>query len=288
MAGRDNVLTLEVGGAIEGDVVDERGQAITSFQLGMESYQGSSNETLLGQTRSIENPRGTFRWENLSAGTYVLSASTEGRPVGRSRAIEVELSRTTHHVRIVIPRGATLSGRIIDAEDRKPLAGATVAFDALTNSGLGGAFATADENGNYSLAGAPPGPFSVRASREGYISKIVPGLVTRGADAIHQDIELRRFVEGGPRDELAGIGAVLAPTPAGVVIGPLVPGGPAERAGLRRGDRIMRIDGVDASAMPMTDCVQRLRGADGTIVSVQVAREGKTLDFDVVRRPVAR
>ena len=288
VAGGDNVLTLERSGAIEGEVVDDRGQPVTSYQLGMESYQGAGSDPPTGQTRDIQDARGAFRWDSLAPGTYVLSAGAEGHPFARSRPIEVELGRTTHHVRIALPKGATLSGLVLDADTRKPLAGATVAFDALTSSGIGSGFATADESGAYALAGAPPGPFSVRVAREGYVSKIVPGLVTRGADTIRQDVELRRFVEGGPRDELAGIGAVLAPTPKGVLIGPLVAGGPAESAGLRRGDRIRRIDGEDASALTMSDCVQRLRGADGTIVSVQVEREGKTLDVNIVRRPVAR
>ncbi|APR83617.1 Hypothetical protein A7982_08966 [Minicystis rosea] len=288
IAGRDNVLTLEASGAIEGDVVDDRGQPVTAYQLGMESYQGAGSDPPTGQTRAIQDARGAFRWENLAPGTYVLSAGAEGRPFARSRPIEVELGRTTHHVRIALPRSATLSGRVFDADTRQPLAGATVAFDALTSSGIGSGFATADESGAYALSGAPPGPFSVRVAREGYVSKIVPGLVTRGADAIRQDVELRRFVEGGPRDELAGIGAVLAPTPKGVLIGPLVAGGPAESAGLLRGDRIRRIDGEDASAMTLSDCVQRLRGANGTIVSVQVEREGKTIEVNIVRRPVAR
>jgi S1-C subfamily serine protease len=192
-------------------------------------------------------------------------------------------------VRIVLARGATLSGRVVDADTKQPLAGATVGFDALTSNGMAsGGFARTDESGAYTLEGAPPGPFSIRVAHEGYVNKIIPGLVTRGADALRQDAELRRFVEGGPRDELAGIGAVLAPTPSGVMVGSLVSGGPAESAGMAKGDRIVRIEGVDATAMPLSDCVQRLRGAEGTIVSVQVDRGGKTVELAIRRRIVSR
>lgn len=287
--GKPNVITLQRGGGIEGEVVDERGGAVASYQLAIESYQGpSKDQSPLGQVRPITDPAGSFRWEGLPAGTYVLTAVAAGQPPARSRDIEVENDRLARRVRIVIPRGATLSGRVIDADTKQPLAGASVGFDALTSAGMGGGWTRTDASGAYKLDGAPPGPFSIRVAHEGYVNKIIAGLVTRGADTLHQDAELRRFVEGGPRDELAGIGAVLAPTAAGVRIGSLVAGGPAETAGLRKGDRILRIDGVDASTMPMSDCVQRLRGAEGSIVGVQVEREGRRVDVSITRKVVGR
>jgi protocatechuate 3,4-dioxygenase beta subunit len=288
-AGRDNVLTLNRGGAIEGEVVDDRGAPVGAYTLAIESYRGASGDAPFGQVKSIEDARGAFLWDSLPPGAYVLTASADGRPPTRSRSVDVEMSRTTRHVRIVLARGATLSGRVVDADGKQPLAGATVGFDALTSAGMGGGgYARTDESGAYTLEGAPPGPFSIRIAREGYVSKIIPGLVTRGADTLRQDVELRRFVEGGPRDELAGIGAVLAPAANGVMVGSVVSGGPAESAGMMKGDRIVRIDGVDATAMPLSDCIQRLRGAEGSIVSVQVDRGGKTVELTIRRRIVAR
>jgi carboxyl-terminal processing protease len=81
-----------------------------------------------------------------------------------------------------------------------------------------------------------------------------------------------------------GIGAVLVPTPNGVAVRSVVPGGPAENAGLHAGDRLVRIDGADATAWPMTQCIQLLRGAEGSIVSVRVEREGRELEMSIVRK----
>ena len=290
VAGRDNVLRLNRGGAIEGEVVDDRGAPIASYMLAIESYRGRGGESSpLGLVKAIQDPRGAFAWDNLVPGAYVLTANADGRPPTRSRSIDVEAGRRTHHVRIVLARGATLTGRVTDADSRRPIAGASVSFDALSATGVGGnSFARTDESGAYTLAGAPPGPFSIRVAAEGYTSKIIPGLVTRGADSLKQDAALRLRGDGGPRDELAGVGAVLAPTASGVLFGPLVAGGPAEGAGLRPGDRIRRIDGEDASAMTMSDCVQRLRGIEGSIVDVQVERGGEIINARVVRRVITR
>lgn len=288
--GRDNVVRLNRGGSIEGMVVDERDAPITGFLLAVESYQGTAKETApIGLVKSYEDPHGAFIWESLAPGTYVLTASAEGRPPARSRSVDVEAGRRSSHVRIVLSRGGVLTGRILDGDTRKPLAGASIAFDALTMTGANSIrSARSDESGAYTLEGAPAGLFSIRVTRAGYSSRVVPGLTTRGGAALQQDVELHTLGDGGAREEFAGIGAVLAPSPSGVLIGSLVLAGPAERAGLHAGDRIKRIDGVDAAAFPVSDCVQRLRGPEGSIVSMQIDRGGQTVDLSIVRRNFSR
>lgn len=290
VAGRDNVLRLNRGGGIEGEVVDERGAPIAAYTLSIDSYRGAKDASSpLGLVRSVEDPRGGFLWDGLAPGSYVLVAAADGRPPTRSRFIDVEPGRNARNVRIVVPRGATLTGRVLDADTRKPVAGASVGFDALTSGGVGGpGWARTDESGAYSLPGAPPGPFSIRIAKEGYTSKIIPGLVTRGADALKQDAEIKLRGKDGPSDELGGVGAILAPSASGISFGTVFTGSPAEKAGVKPGDRIRRIDGVDASTLTLGDCIQRLRGADGSVVSVQVERGGQVLDISVVRRLIAR
>jgi membrane-associated protease RseP (regulator of RpoE activity) len=194
-------------------------------------------------------------------------------------------------VRIVLTRGATLSGRVIDAGTRAPIAEAQVELDAATSSGANAiARAVTDAGGGYALEGVPPrGPFSVRVRHPSYVTKIVPGLDARGAPSTRSDIELKPLGDGGASEELVGIGATLLPSPAGgVTIAGLIEGGPAERAGLEKGDRIVRVDGADATSMTMADCVQRLRGAAGTRVSVGVDRDGQRIEVTIAREVVVR
>lgn len=56
---------------------------------------------------------------------------------------------------------------------------------------------------------------------------------------------------------------------------------PAYKAGLKPGDRIVKVDGEDTSDMTLFDAVKRLRGPQGTSVTVTIAREGVKEPFDV-------
>jgi len=57
------------------------------------------------------------------------------------------------------------------------------------------------------------------------------------------------------------------------VIAPL-PDTPAEKAGLKAGDKILGIDGVDTTGMFVDDAVSRIRGPKGTEVKLMIMREG--------------
>jgi hypothetical protein len=292
--GRVNTIRLRAMGGIEGVVVDEKGGPIASYLVAIESFMGAGEaaETIppTGQTRTIQDAKGAFLWEGLAPGKYVLTASADGRPPARSAQIEVEAARVTHHVRIVLSRGALLTGKVIDSATRKPIAGAVVALDGATNTAANSIRpARSDESGVYALEGAPPGPFSIRVAVEPYMSRIISGLTTHGGAALVQDVELTLRGDSGADNEMAGVGAVLIPQPRGVVLSWLVPGGPAQTAGLQPGDLLVKIDGLDAQTMPLSDCVQHLRGPDGSRVTVAVAREGAgTVEVVVTRKNIVR
>ncbi|MDI3284916.1 carboxypeptidase regulatory-like domain-containing protein [Polyangium sp. 15x6] len=292
--GKDNTVKLGAGGAIEGVVVDEQGAAMTSYRLTIELFLPNTEGVDIGargRPKTVEDPAGAFRLEKLPPGKYVLGASAEGHPPGKSETVEVEVGQTARNVRIALPRAATLSGTVRDEETRKPIAGATLRLDGMAG---GGGFdiaapVTTDAEGAFSLVGVPPGPFSVRVERDGYKSRVVSGLTTRGASVIREDITLRARGDGGSESELEGIGAILAPTPSGIVITSLVENGPGAKAGLKQGDRLLRIDGASAQEMPLFDAIQRLRGPSGSRVTVSVSREGDgNVDVTVTRERIER
>ncbi|MES2623021.1 MAG: S41 family peptidase [Patescibacteria group bacterium] len=68
------------------------------------------------------------------------------------------------------------------------------------------------------------------------------------------------------------------------VISP-IPGSPAEKAGLKAGDKILKIDSTVTSDMTIDAAVQLIRGEKGTTVNLTIYREGKDkpLEFKVVR-----
>ena len=68
------------------------------------------------------------------------------------------------------------------------------------------------------------------------------------------------------------------------VVAPLK-GTPAERAGLKPNDRVLKIDGVETRGMDITAAVSRIRGPKGSEVTLLVAREewGETREVKVTR-----
>lgn len=69
-----------------------------------------------------------------------------------------------------------------------------------------------------------------------------------------------------------GIGAEVGTRDGRIVIIAPIAGSPAERAGLRAGDVLLRIDGQDATGLTLTDTITKIRGAKGTSVALTVRR----------------
>ena len=282
-------LRLRAGGSIEGVVVDDTGAAIPSFTVGVESFSGTQSRSLRGAPPAkVEDPRGAFRLEKLAPGRYVLTAGTAGRPPGRSDAIDVAGGVSTMGVRIVLPLGGTVTGHVFD-EHRAPLEGVELRFDAVSSVVDSSARATTDRAGQYRLDGAPVGPFTLRAQKEGFRIRMISGLRVDARGALAQDVVLNA-ADGGAGLEFAGIGANLMPTPEGLTLAAVGAGDPAERAGLRAGDRILGIDGDSTDGMSLADALQRLRGEAGTSVGVSVRRPktSETVDVMIERAAILR
>ena len=85
----------------------------------------------------------------------------------------------------------------------------------------------------------------------------------------------------------AGLGLRLAAGPGGTVrIASVMPGGPAARAGLRAGDRLLAIDGGPVSAADLEDAIKRLGGPEDSLVTLLVARGRRPREVLLVRSPV--
>lgn len=82
-----------------------------------------------------------------------------------------------------------------------------------------------------------------------------------------------------------GIGATLGiRDQLPVIIAPF-DGSPAEQAGVRAGDIIMRVDGEDVTTLPLNEIVSKIRGPEGTTVVLSLLRpdETRSLEVSIVR-----
>jgi hypothetical protein len=278
-------LRLKPGGSIEGVVVDSGGTGVPKYDLGIESFTAgdvpSRGRTLRGGARrAFEDASGSFQWEKLAPGSYILTASAPGRALTRSDPVAVSPGVATRGVRIVLPRGGTVTGHVVD-ESHRALSGVDVRFDAVSSVLESVASGSTDESGQFRLEGAPAGPFTLRVHKDGFRVRFVSGLRVRDGDSLTQDV-LLTGASGGASFELGGIGGGLDQSPDGIAFGAVFPDTPAARAGLVAGDRIVSIDGAGIGGLSLADVLQLLRGQPGTNVGVAVHRPSTGEDLDVV------
>ena len=68
----------------------------------------------------------------------------------------------------------------------------------------------------------------------------------------------------------------------------IIEGGTAEEAGLRPQDTIYQVDGESTFQMSLTDVVSRVKGDEGTTVTLSILRGDEVFDVEVKRRKVDR
>ena len=82
-----------------------------------------------------------------------------------------------------------------------------------------------------------------------------------------------------------GIGVSILQHHNGVYVQSVVPGTPADKAGLRYGDRIVTVDGKDATEWTSAEVSKNVRGPRGSKVTVTLGRVGdaQPVEYELVR-----
>ena len=131
----------------------------------------------------------------------------------------------------------------------------------------------------------------VHKVEQNYVDPVQPEQLVDGAlkgmmrtlDPYSQYLSAKDFANLKTTTEgtFGGIGVVVSvrenyPT----VISP-IEGSPAFLAGLRSGDQIVKVDGKSTAGLTIDDAAERLRGPEGTKVTITVRREGDSAERDV-------
>ena len=86
--------------------------------------------------------------------------------------------------------------------------------------------------------------------------------------------------------QFAGIGASVQQKNSQIVLSNILPGTPAEKAGLKAGDVITAVDGQSAKSWTADDAVNHIRGQAGTSVKIDISRSGQPLSFTITREQI--
>lgn len=100
--------------------------------------------------------------------------------------------------------------------------------------------------------------------------------------------EYKQLLEEDVTGEFSGIGAALSQDEktGEVIVHSVQSDSPAEKAGLKSGDIILKADGYKASDMEISDFISHIKGKEGTQIQLTIERDGKELSFTVTREKI--
>jgi carboxyl-terminal processing protease len=88
-------------------------------------------------------------------------------------------------------------------------------------------------------------------------------------------------------EKYEGIGIKFVTKPEGYIITKVLKNSPALNAGLAIGDIIKKVDTVDLATISFDEIAKKIRGASGSIVTLEILRGTETKTFPITRGPIA-
>ncbi len=99
-----------------------------------------------------------------------------------------------------------------------------------------------------------------------------------------EELEKQQQADNGISEE--GVGIMLYPLDSKAMITDITIGGPADKAGLKRGDLILKVDNQSMLNLRMDTIANRIKGPDKTFVNITYDRNGVTQELKIQRAPV--
>lgn len=278
-------VSLSQGVTVRGAVTAVRGrQSVVGARVTLQTSNGHRDTTL-------SSGLGEYEFRNVPLGSARIAVVHEDFAHVR-QAVQIEdpgrAGRAFELPTIDLPDANSLAGVVVEGETERPVAGAWVSVEELgyanPQQGSSEEGAVTDAEGRFVLQGLGPGVHEVHALSRAHGRGVVRVRVEseRTPDAIR--IPLRLDDEEGRGGHAASIAVALEERQGGapvLVIRAVAPQSEAERAGLRPGDVLVDVDGVEPRSR--ADAWRRLSGRLGSDLVVGVRRSGQRHDFRVRR-----
>ena len=100
--------------------------------------------------------------------------------------------------------------------------------------------------------------------------------------------ELEEYKSANIEGAYVGIGVYIIQDTEKNAIRVIAPieGSPAEEAGIKPGDYIVKVDGEEVTGENITEATNKMKGKEGTKVKIQILRDDQTIDMEVERKNV--
>ncbi len=205
---RPLAVVLEPASGIRGRVEDESGEPVPGASVRLRPATPPPGTVGVERRRSentmdVRSDRdGTFALAEVAPGQVTLEASAEGFLPLEPVEIQVPLRGAVEDVRLVLDRGATVSGQVTTTGG-EPVAGVSLR--------IGPASGESDAEGRYRLAGVPLGLKGLYLSHPAYKGKAREVDVQPGENRVDVTLERGATVSGRVVDEAGTprIGAAL-------------------------------------------------------------------------------
>ena len=86
--------------------------------------------------------------------------------------------------------------------------------------------------------------------------------------------------------KFAGIGVTIEQRDSVIIITDILTGYQADKKGLKRGDKILEIDGTNIKGLKLEKIRQMVRGEVGTTLNFRIDRNGESIDFSLIREEI--
>ncbi len=252
------VVPLAAPASLEGQVRSASGKPVRQFTL-----QVPINEWMGVERLEFTGDR--FVVEEVPAGKWKLKAVTPDGTSGEKEIEAVPGQRT--RVQLDLQPGASIRLRLVDAATGAPLQG-WVQLDESAES-----YETV--TGVISWSDVAPGKHRLRIG-SGLRQRVERELEVKAGQQL--DLGDVPLAEG---ERPGGLGARFVWAPTGVEVSWVLPGGPAQQAGIRPGDIMLVCDQV--TLLSLADMAPLELGAPGAPLACQLRRGPQTLGVTLVR-----
>ena len=114
----------------------------------------------------------------------------------------------------------------------------------------------------------------VNAAIQGMVSNLDP-------HSSYMDAKSYNDMQITTKGQFGGVGIEVTQEDGLIKVISPIDGTPAARAGIKSGDRIAGIDGVSIAGQPLNEAIDKMRGPEGSKVTLTILREGEKKPFDV-------